>query len=77
MTDRALSRWERLRRHYFQGVLVPRVELAQREHRELLQALVARDPDAAEHVVRAHNRNAQAAYSDYLRAHGPAPARSA
>jgi DNA-binding GntR family transcriptional regulator len=77
MTDRALSRWERLRRHYFQGVLVPRVELAQREHRELLQALVARDPDAAERVVRAHNRNAQAAYSDYLQAHGPAPARSA
>ena len=33
MTDRALSRWERLRRHYFQGVLVPRVEHAQREHR--------------------------------------------
>ena len=46
MTERALSRWERLRRHYFQGVLVPRVEQAQREHRELLAALVARDADA-------------------------------
>ena len=74
MTDRALSRWERLRRHYFQGVLVPRVEQAQREHRELLAALVSRDPDAAERVVRAHNRNAQSAYSDFLREHGPAPA---
>jgi DNA-binding GntR family transcriptional regulator len=72
MTDRALSRWERLRRHYFQGVLVPRVEQAQREHRELLAALVSRDPDAAERVVRAHNRNAQSAYSDYLREHGTA-----
>lgn len=70
MTDRALSRWERLRRHYFQGVLVPRVEQAQREHRELLQALVARDPDEAERVVRAHNRNAQAAYSDFLQNQG-------
>ena len=72
MTDRALSRWERLRRHYFQGVLVPRVEQAQREHRELLAALVSRDPDAAERVVRAHNRNAQSAYAEYLREHGTA-----
>jgi DNA-binding GntR family transcriptional regulator len=71
MTDRALSRWERLRRHYFQGVLVPRVEQAQREHRELLAALLAHDPDQAERVVRAHNRSAQAAYADYLRHHGP------
>jgi DNA-binding GntR family transcriptional regulator len=66
MTDRVLSRWERLRRHYFQGVLVPRVERAQREHRELLASLLARDPDGAERVVRAHNRNAQAAYADFL-----------
>jgi DNA-binding GntR family transcriptional regulator len=72
MTDRALSRWERLRRHYFQGVLVPRVEQAQREHRELLVALVARDADAAERVVRAHNRNAQTAYSNFLQNQGPA-----
>lgn len=69
MTDRVLSRWERLRRHYFQGVLVPRVEQAQREHRELLAALVARDPDGAERVVRLHNRNAQAAYSLFLQQH--------
>jgi DNA-binding GntR family transcriptional regulator len=72
MTDRVLSRWERLRRYYFQGVLVPRVEQAQREHRELLAGLVARDPDVAERVVRAHNRNAQAAYTAYLEQHGPA-----
>lgn len=66
MTDRALSRWERLRRHYLQGVLVPRVEQAQREHRELLAALISRDADEAERVVRGHNRNAQAAYSAFL-----------
>lgn len=71
MTDRALSRWERLRRHYFQGVLVPRVEQAQREHRELLAALLARDADEAERVVRAHNRNAQAGYSDFLHQQEP------
>jgi len=71
MTDRALSRWERLRRHYFQGVLVPRVEQAQREHRELLGALLARDPDEAERVVRGHNRNARTAYSDFLQKDSP------
>jgi DNA-binding GntR family transcriptional regulator len=76
MTDRVLSRWERLRRHYFQGVLVPRVEQAQREHRELLAALVARDPDGAERVVRLHNRNAQAAYSLFLQQHGPSESRA-
>jgi DNA-binding GntR family transcriptional regulator len=36
MTDRVLARWERLRRHYFQGVLVPRVVEAQQEHHVLL-----------------------------------------
>lgn len=72
MTDRVLSRWERLRRHYFQGVLVPRVEQAQREHRELLQALLARDPDQAERLVRAHNRNARTAYADFLERQPPA-----
>jgi DNA-binding GntR family transcriptional regulator len=67
MTERVLSRWERLRRHYFQGVLVPRVEQAQREHRVLLDALLQRDADLAEQVVRGHNRAAQASYAEYLR----------
>ncbi len=66
MTDRVLSRWERLRRHYFQGVLVPRLEQAQREHRVLLEALVRRDADGAERIVRDHNRAAQASYAEYL-----------
>jgi DNA-binding GntR family transcriptional regulator len=70
MTDRVLARWERLRRHYFQGVLVPRVEQAQEEHRVLLAALVRGDPDGAEQVVRAHNRAAQSAYAGYLRGEG-------
>jgi DNA-binding GntR family transcriptional regulator len=66
MTERVLARWERLRRHFFQGVVVPRVEQAQREHRELLHALVRRDADLAERVVRAHNRSAQASYQEFL-----------
>jgi DNA-binding GntR family transcriptional regulator len=71
MTERALARWERLRKHYFQGVLVPRVEQAQREHRVLLDALVRRDADLAEQVVRSHNRAAQTAYAVYLRRSDP------
>jgi DNA-binding GntR family transcriptional regulator len=72
MTERALARWERLRRHYFQGVLVPRAEQAQREHHALLDALVRRDGDLGERIVREHNRNAQAAYAGYLREQGRA-----
>jgi DNA-binding GntR family transcriptional regulator len=70
MTDRVLSRWERLRRHYFQGVLVPRIEQAQAEHRVLIEAILRRDPDGAERIVRGHNRAAQAAYAEYLSRHG-------
>jgi DNA-binding GntR family transcriptional regulator len=70
MTDRALSRWERLRRYYFRGVLVPRVEQAQREHRVLLEALVRRDLQSLERIVREHNRRALAAYDEYLQQHG-------
>jgi DNA-binding GntR family transcriptional regulator len=66
MTDRVLARWERLRRHYFQGVVVPRVVQAQAEHHALLGALARRDPDEAEQIVRAHNQAAQAAYTDQL-----------
>ena len=71
MTERVLSRWERLRRHYFQGVMVPRVVQAQGEHHELLGALIRRDPDGAEQIVRAHNQAAQTAYAEYLRRDAP------
>jgi DNA-binding GntR family transcriptional regulator len=72
MTERILTRWERLRRHFFQGVLVPRLEQAQNEHRELLDALVKGDVEAVEQVVSRHNRNALRAYDEYLRRQGPA-----
>jgi DNA-binding GntR family transcriptional regulator len=66
MTERVLARWERLRRFYFRGVLVHRVEQAQREHRALLDAMLARDADRAEQVVRQHNQAALAAYRQFL-----------
>ena len=44
MTDRVLARWDRVRRFYFNGVLVHRVELAQEEHRKLLRLIREQGP---------------------------------
>jgi DNA-binding GntR family transcriptional regulator len=66
MTDRVLGRWERIRRYYFSGVLRHRVANAQREHRDLLTAIVARDFPTLEALVRTHNRGALAAYLAHL-----------
>lgn len=69
MTERVLAQWDRVRRHYFDGVLVPRAETAQREHHELLAAMKAGEVAAAETVVRRHNRGALADYSEFIRRH--------
>jgi DNA-binding GntR family transcriptional regulator len=69
MTERVLGQWDRVRRHYFEGVLVPRAETAQREHHELLAAMKAGDLVAAETVVRQHNRGALVDYSEFIRRH--------
>jgi DNA-binding GntR family transcriptional regulator len=69
MTERVLSRWDRLRRYYFNGVLVHRVEQAQDEHRSLLRALREKDLPALEQMVKQHNRGALLAYAEYQRGH--------
>ena len=66
MTERVLVRWERLRRHFFEGVLVPRAEHAQREHHLLVAALADGDTEAVQHVLEVHNRGALRAYEDFL-----------
>jgi len=66
MTERVLVRWERLRRFYFEGVLVPRAEQAQREHHLLLDALADGDTETVQHVLEIHNRGALRAYEDFL-----------
>jgi len=67
MTERALARWDRVRRFYFNGVLVHRVEQAQREHRALLAAMRSGDLVALEQTVKDHNRGALAAYAEYIK----------
>jgi DNA-binding GntR family transcriptional regulator len=67
MTERALARWDRVRRFYFNGVLVHRVEQAQREHRALLAAMRSGDLVALEQTVKDHNRGALAAYAEFIK----------
>jgi DNA-binding GntR family transcriptional regulator len=66
MMERVLSHWDRLRRYYFDGVLLRRVEQAQEEHRALLLAMRQKDLVALERIVKQHNQGALLAYSEYL-----------
>jgi DNA-binding GntR family transcriptional regulator len=66
MTERVLGRWDRIRRYYFNGVLLHRIEQAQSEHRRILTAMRAKDLAGLELLVKEHNRGALSAYSEYL-----------
>jgi len=74
MTERMLGRWDRIRRHYFKGVLRHRVLEAQREHRNILSALEDRDLPRLQSEVQHHNRCALAAYLRYVDTHTGRPA---
>jgi DNA-binding GntR family transcriptional regulator len=69
MTERVLARWDRLRRYYFSGVLVHRIEQAQGEHRELFAAMKDGALRAMEDTVKKHNQGALVAYTEYLHNH--------
>jgi DNA-binding GntR family transcriptional regulator len=73
LTSKVLDRWDRLRRHYFKGVLANRVEQAQREHQLILEAMRARDLTTLQALVRQHNHGALQAYLSYLDASEPVP----
>ncbi len=66
LTARTLDRWDRVRRFYFNGVLVHRIVQAQEEHRAILDAMLARDVPQLQDLVRVHNQGALAAYLSYL-----------
>ncbi|PYQ24738.1 MAG: GntR family transcriptional regulator [Acidobacteria bacterium] len=72
MMERALDRWDRVRRYYFSGVLVHRAEQAQQEHHALLAAIKSRDLPTLESLVRQHNQGALSSYTAYVQA-VPAP----
>ncbi len=77
MTQRALDLWDRVRRFYFNGVLVRRARQAQADHRVMLQQMRARNFPALEETVRRHNRKALAYYTAYLDQRVPARRRTA
>ncbi len=66
MTERVLDRWARVRRYFFRGVLVHRVDQAQEEHRAMVAAMRARDTRTLVEMARRHNQGALAAYMEYL-----------
>jgi len=73
MLRRALDNWDRLRRHYFRGVLARRIPQAQAEHQQMLAQISQRDLAGLEQTVRAHNQGALASYSAYLESGPGAP----
>ena len=72
MMERALDRWDRVRRYYFSGVLVHRAEQAQQEHHALLEAMKNRDLAGLEALVRQHNQGALSSYTAYVQGAAPA-----
>jgi DNA-binding GntR family transcriptional regulator len=66
MMERVLSHWDRLRRYYFDGVLMRRVEQAQEEHRSMLEAMKEKDLAGLERIVKQHNQGALLAYAEYV-----------
>jgi DNA-binding GntR family transcriptional regulator len=73
MLGRALDHWDRVRRHFFTGVLARRADIAQGEHRDMVAYIRAGDADAVEQLARLHHRGALDAYTAYMEAHEHAP----
>jgi DNA-binding GntR family transcriptional regulator len=71
MTARVLTCWDRVRRYYFKGVLVHRLDQAQLEHHEMLVAITGRDLAALEALVRRHNQGALKSYIEYVNSNHP------
>lgn len=70
MLDQALDQWQRLRQTYLEDVFVRRVERAQAEHWELLDAMRTRDPARVAALISDHNRNALDDYLAHLHRNG-------
>jgi DNA-binding GntR family transcriptional regulator len=64
--EQALDRWDRIRRFFFNGVLVPRVLQAQSEHHDVMAALQARDASRTAAVMLRHYQGALASYLQYF-----------
>jgi DNA-binding GntR family transcriptional regulator len=70
MMQKVLDHWDRLRLHYLKDVFGRRIEEAQNEHKQILEAFRTRDADNVEQVMRQHNRNALESYLQHLQSTG-------
>jgi len=66
MTGRALNQWDRVRRYYFERVLVHRIVRSQQEHHAILAAMARRDDGEIARLVKIHNGGALVAYTAHL-----------
>lgn len=66
MTHRIFDRWDRVRRYYFSDVLLHRLEVAQHEHRAILEAMRARNYAELERLIKLHNQGALISYTAYI-----------
>jgi DNA-binding GntR family transcriptional regulator len=70
MMQKVLDHWDRLRLHYLKDVFAHRIEAAQQEHKQILEAFRTHDADNVEQVMRQHNRNALESYLQHLQSTG-------
>ncbi len=66
ITEKALEKWDRMRRYFLTEVLHKRTAQAQEEHRQIYAALQGGEIAAVKQNIRTHNRNALKAYLAYL-----------
>jgi DNA-binding GntR family transcriptional regulator len=66
ITEKALEKWDRMRRCFLTEVLNERTQPAHEEHCQIYTALKEGDVEAVEQSLRTHNRNALKAYLAYL-----------
>jgi DNA-binding GntR family transcriptional regulator len=71
ITEKALEKWDRMRRYFLTEVLHKRTTQAQEEHRQIYAALKEGNVEAVEQILRTHNRSALKAYLTYLSEEDP------
>lgn len=76
LMSKVLDHWDRLHRYFLKDVFARRLSQAQRQHRQILDALRAKDTRKVEFLIRQHNQDSLGAYERYLRRSTARPARS-
>lgn len=66
MSKRVLDKWDRIRRYFFNEVLVHRIFRSQQEHCAIVRAIAEHNSERAEQLARDHNRNALKHYMEHL-----------